>query len=138
MFVINDIELLERLIKHGVFGILTEHCNFSISGIRLNDYSFKVRNEIAVQTKVSVKNINKEDFDSWIAGKRKYLTISDLSSIYVALCNNGSVLLLSNEDEFLLNMAKKCGVAYLQFDDFFISMVKDKKTIQLYDLIKVA
>jgi hypothetical protein len=138
MFVINDIELLERLSKHRILSYLAERCTLSISGIRLSDYSLKVRQVIAALKEVTVLNIEKEDFDAWITGRRKYLTISDLSSIYLTLCNQSAVLVLSPEDQFLVSEAKKCGVAYLQFDDFFIRMIKDEKIIQLYNLVKVA
>jgi len=138
MFVVNDIELLERLSKHKILSYLAERCTLSISGIRLNDYSLKVRQVIAALKEVAVLNIEKENFDTWIIGRRKYLSISDLSTVYLALCNQGSVLVLSPEDQLLISEAKKCGVAYLQFDDFFIRLIKDEKIIQLYNLVKVA
>lgn len=138
MFVVNDIELLERLSKHKILSYLAERCTLSISGIRLNDYSLKVRQVIAALKEVAVLNIEKENFDIWITGRRKYLSISDLSTVYLALRSQGAVLVLSPEDQLLINEAKKCGVAYLQFDDFFIRLIKDEKIIQLYNLVNVA
>lgn len=52
--------------------------------------------------------------------------------------NSGAILLLSPEDQLLITEAKKNDVSYLQFDDFFIRMIKDERIIQLYNLIKVA
>lgn len=137
MFVVNDIELLERLSRHKILSYLAERCTLSISGIRLNDYSLKVRQVIAALKEVAVLNIEKEKFDSWITGRRKYLSISDLSTVYLTLCSEGAVLVLSPEDQLLISEAKKCGVAFLQFDDFFIRLIKDEKIIQLYNLVKV-
>lgn len=138
MFVINDIELLERLSKHKILSYLAERCTLSVSAIRLNHYSFKVRQVITALKGVAELNIEKESFDIWITGRRKYLSISELSSVYLALCNQDAVLVLSPEDQLLISEAKNCGVAYLQFDDFFIKMIKDEKLIQLYNLVKVA
>ena len=138
MFVINDIELLERLSKHRILSYLAERCTLAISAIRLNHYSFKVRQVITALKEVTVLNVEKESFDTWIIGRRKYLSISELSTVYLALCNQSAVLVLSPEDQLLISEANKSGVAYLQFDDFFIRMIKDEKIIQLYNLVKVA
>lgn len=138
MFVVNDIELLERLSRHKILSYLAERCTLSISGIRLNDYSLRVRQVIDALKEVAVLNIEKEKFDAWITGRRKYLSISDLSTVYLTLCSKGAVLVLSPEDQLLISEAKKCGVSFLQFDDFFIRLIKDEKIIQLYNLVKVA
>ncbi len=138
MYLVNDIELLERLSKHRILSYLSERCSLTVSGIRLNDYSLKIRQVISGLSAVTIVNVEKESFDSWIEGRRKYLSISDLSSIYMAHVNSGAILLLSPEDQLLITEAEENGVSYLQFDDFFIQMIKDDRMIQLYNLIKVA
>lgn len=138
MYVVNDIELLERLSKHRILSYLVRRCSLTISSIRLNDYSLKIRQVISGLIEVAVVNVEKESFDAWIEGRRKYLSISDLSSIYMAHINSGAILLLSPEDQLLITEAKKNDVSYVQFDDFFIRMIEDERMIQLYNLIKVA
>ncbi len=138
MYVVNDIELLERLSKHRILSYLAERCSLTVSGIRLNDYSLKIRQVIGGLNEVTIVNVEKEGLDTWIEGRRKYLSISDLSSIYMTHINSGAILLLSPEDQLLITEAEKNGVSYLQFDDFFIRMIKDDRMIQLYNLIKVA
>jgi hypothetical protein len=138
MHVVNDIELLERLSKHRILSYLAERCSLTASGIRLNDYSLKIRQVIGGLNEVTIVNVEKEGFDTWIEGRRKYLSISDLSSIYMTHINSGAILLLSPEDQLLITEAEKNGVSYLQFDDFFMRMIKDDRMIQLYNLIKVA
>lgn len=138
MFVINDIELLERLSKHKILGYLAQRCKLSISGIRLNHYSLKIRQVINGLKEITVLNVEKVPFDIWVEGKRKYLSLSDLSSIYLTLCNSGAVLVLSPEDQVLVSEAKNSRVDYEQFDDLIIRMIKDEKIIKLYNMIKVA
>lgn len=138
MYIVNDIELLERLSKHRILSYLAQRCTLAISSIRLNDYSLKIRKVISGLGEIIVMSVEKEGFDLWIEGKRKYLSISDLSSIYISHCNPGSILLLSPEDQLLINETKRIEGGYLQFDDFFIRIIKDEKIIQLYNMIKVA
>jgi hypothetical protein len=138
MFVINDIELLQRLSNHKILNYLAARCVISISGVRLNDYSLRVRQFIETLNEVNVSQIEKESFDEWIVGKRKYLSISDLSTIYVALCNPGAILVLSPEDQLLLPELKQSNVRYLQFDEFVMKQIPDEQLIQLYNLIKAA
>ncbi|HEY5367985.1 MAG TPA: hypothetical protein VIJ75_03260 [Hanamia sp.] len=138
MFVVNDIELLERLSKHKILNYLAQRCAISVAGIRVSDYSLRIRHLIQSLTEIKILHVEKADFDEWAVGRRKYLSISDLSTIYVALSNKGAILLLSPEDQLLTSEAKINGVAYLQFDDFFVKMIKDERLIQLYNLIKAA
>jgi len=137
MFVINDIELLQRLGKHKILENLMRHCLLAVSAIRLNDYSFGVRQVIETNPDIKVMPVD-NDFETWFTDKRKYLSVSDLSSIYVAFINEGTTLVLSGEDRFLISEAKSNRVAYLQFDDFVIRIIKDERILQLYNLIKVA
>jgi hypothetical protein len=138
MYVVNDIELLVRLSKHSILSYLTHRCNLTVSDIRLNDYSLKIRQVIGGLREVTIVNVEKEGFDDWIEGRRKYLSISDLSSIYMAHINSDAILLLSPEDQWLGTEAKKNEISYLQFDDFCIRMIRDERIIQLYNLIKAA
>lgn len=87
MYVVNDIELLERLSKHKILSYLAQRCSITVSGIRLNDYSLKIRQVIGGLSEVTIVNVEKEGFDAWIEGKRKYLSISDLSGIYMTHTN---------------------------------------------------
>ena len=137
MFVINDIELLQRLSKHKILEYLMRNCLLAVSAIRLNDYSFGVRQIIETNPDIKVMPVD-DNFENWFADKRKYLSVSDLSSIYVAFINGGTTLVLSSEDRFLIAEAKGNRVAYLQFDDFIIKTIKDERIIKLYNLIKVA
>lgn len=138
MFIINDIELLQRLSKHRILNHLTARCVISISGIRLNHYSLRVRQFIENENEINVLQIEKADFDDWIVGKRKHLSISELSTLYVALCNKGAILVLSEEDQLLIHELKKNRIDYLQFDEFMIQQIKDEQLIQLYNVIKAA
>jgi hypothetical protein len=137
MFVINDMELLMRLGRHKVLDYLLSQCTIAVSAVRLMDYSLIVRREIEQHTRVVTIHAD-DNFPTWFADKRKYLSISDLSSIYISLIYAGSSLVLSAEDVFLEAVAKLNEVSFLQFDDFIISTIKDERMIQLYNLIKVA
>src|SRR5688572_21962146 len=136
MVVINDIELLMRLGRHRILDYILSQCKVAISAVRLSDYSFSIRKEIEKYTGVNVQYVD-DKFHNWHIDKRKYLSMSDLSSIYIAMAS-ASTLLVSGEDIYLPVTAKMCGVVCLQFDDFIIATIKDEKTIQLYNLIKVA
>ena len=136
MFVINDIELLMRLGRHRILDYILSQCKVGISAIRLSDYSLVVRREIERHPGVTVQHVDK-DFHTWHRDKRKYLSISDLSSIYISM-GSGCTLVVSSEDLFLPITAKVYSVACLQFDDFIIATIKDEKIIQLYNLIKIA
>ena len=138
MFVINDIELLERLSKHKILSYLMQYCVISVAGIRVSDYSLRIRLLIQSLTGINIVHVEKADFDEWAASRRKYLAISDLSTIFVALSNKSAILVLSPEDQLLINEAKNNGIMYVQFDDFFVKMIKDEKLIKLYNLIKAA
>ncbi len=138
MFVINDIELLERLSKHKILSYLTQYCVIAVAGIRVSHYSLRIRLLIQSLAGINIVHVEKTDFDEWAAAKRKYLAISDLSTIFVALSNKGAILVLSPEDQLLINEAKRSDVMYVQFDDFFVKMIKDEKLIKLYNLIKAA
>ena len=137
MFIINDIELLQRLSKHKILESLLRHCSLAVSAIRLNDYSFGVRQIVEAVPNIEVLQVD-NNFEDWFRNKRKYLSLSDLSTIYVALINKGATMVLSEEDRFLIDEARYTKLLWLQFDDFIIKTVKDEKIIQLYNLIKVA
>lgn len=138
MFVINDIELLERVSKHKLLSHLANNCSVAISDLRLNDYSFQMKRVITGLKEICIENIDLEVFNNWIEGRRGFLSIGDLSSIYLALCHKEATLVLSPEDDFLIDEVKNCNLPYLQFDDFFIQMIKDERALQLYNLIKAA
>ena len=78
------------------------------------------------------------EFTEWSNPRRKFLSISDLSSIYIALCNEGANLVLSAEEQLLIKEANRSGVNCLPFDSFFVNIIKDEKIIRLYNLIKAA
>lgn len=138
MVIINDIELLARLSKNRILNYLADRCHIAISGIRLGDYSLNIKRAMDEIKKLHILHVEKESFDVWIEGKRKFLTISDLSSIYLTISTPGATLILSPEDEFLIGEVKRFGVSYMQFDDFIIQTIKDEKLINLYNLIKAA
>jgi len=137
MYVINDIELLQRLAKHRILDYILSNCSLAVSSIRVNDYSFNVRQTIETMPAIKVLHVD-DAFETWFAGRRRYLSLSDLSSLYVALINNSTTLVLSEEDRFMISEAKNNRVAFIHFDDFIISIIKDERIIQLYNLIKVA
>lgn len=60
MYVVNDIELLERLSKHRILSYLAERCSLAVSGIRLNDYSLKIRQVIGGLNEITIVNVEKE------------------------------------------------------------------------------
>lgn len=136
IYIINDLELLQRLSKHKILEYLMCQC-LAVTAIRLNDYSFGVRQLIKTKPDIKVLQVDNA-FDTWIAGKRKYLSVSDLSSMYVAHINEDATLVLSLEDQPLINEAKSNHIAFMQFDSFIINLIKDERIIQLYNLIKVA
>ena len=138
MFVINDIELLERLNKHRILTYLVQRCTISVAGIRVSDYSLRIRQLIQALTEIKILHVEKAGFDEWATFRRKHLSISDLSTIYVAFSNKDAILVLSPEDQLLINEAKRNGVGCLLFDEFFVKIIKDEKLIQLYNIIKAA
>ena len=138
MFVINDMELLERLSKHKILSYLEQKSNLVLSAIQLNSYSLTIQQVIKKIETIKILHYEKEGFDAWMPSARKHLTIGQLSTIYLALCNKGAILVLSPEDEPLKEEAKKHKVAQVHFDDFCIRMIRDERMIQLYHLIKVA
>lgn len=137
MYVINDIELLQRLWKHKILEYLSKHCILALSDIRLNDYSFSIRQGIETNKEIRVLQVD-NNFDKWFANKRQYLSVSDLSTVYVALINKSAILVLSSEDQILKTVALGSKVNYLNFDEFIIRVIKDEKVIDLYNLIKAA
>lgn len=138
MYIVNDIELLGRLNKHRVLPYLVRSCAMAISAVKYSDYTLMVKQLITDVKEIAILYVNKDGFDPWIEGRRKYLTIGDLSSIYLAVCNPNDILVLSPEDVSLEDEAKRCAVPYIWFDDFFIRMIKDENILQLYNLIKAA
>jgi len=137
MYVINDMELLMRLGRHRILEYLLSQCKVAISAVRLNDYSLIVRREIEKYPDVVVQHVD-GGFDGWFRDKRKYLSMSDLCSLYISKMGTGRILVVSGEDFFLQRLARMNNVSCLQFDDFIIATIKDEKIIQLYNLIKVA
>jgi hypothetical protein len=115
-----------------------QKCNIVISNIRVHDYSLMIKNAIMGVKEISIFNIEKDGFDNWIPGKMKLLSISDLSSLYVAVCNVNSILVLTPDDVFLEDEARLSKITYINFDDLMLQMVKDEKITKLYELIKAA
>jgi hypothetical protein len=138
MFIINDMELLERLSKHKILSYLEHKCNLAISAIQLNSYSLTIQQVIKKIETIKILHYEKEAFDAWKPGKGKHLSIGQLSTLYLALCNKGAILVLSPEDEFMTADVENSKVKFMQFDDFCIQMIKDERAMQLYHLIKVA
>ena len=129
MFIFNDIELLMRLSKHRILDLIIARHPVSISAIRLSDYSYMVRKEIEGNRNIGVIHAD-SNFQGWFNDKRKNLSISDLSSIYITMTGNGGSLVLSDEDIFLEHMANKNNVVCLNCDDFIIRTIKEERTIQ--------
>ncbi|WP_018615755.1 hypothetical protein [Segetibacter koreensis] len=138
MYVVNDIELLERLHKHKILVHLIQCCSITVSGLRLHHYSSRVRQIIEASDHVEIVHFEMNDFDDWAKGKKKILSLTDLSSLYVALSKQGAILASSEEDHFLVEEAKKCFVTSVPFDQLFLTLIKDQRIIQLYNLIKAA
>ncbi len=138
MYVVNDIELLERLHKHKILAHLIPFCSLTVSGLRLHHYSSRIRQSIEALNHVQIVHFEMNDFDHWANGKKKILSLTDLSSLYVALSKRGAILASSEEDHFLVEEAKKCCVESVPFDELFLTLIKDQRIIQLYNLIKAA
>lgn len=139
MYIINDMEVLERLNKYKILDQLAMCCSLSVSNIRLHDYSFNIRQAVECTTSINVQAIDRESFDAWLGGiNNRNLTIGDLSSIYLTKVNAGSTIALSADDYFLTEEVSTCGLCFVQFDKLFKQMINDKKVIQLYDMIKIA
>lgn len=137
MFIVNDIDLLKRLSQHKILGFLLAQCKLGISSIRLTDYGLTIKREIEKYQAIVLLNVD-DGFAGWSKNRSSMLSLSDMSSIYIAKINVGSTLVISEEDLFLKEEAVKYRTASLQFDEFIIKTIKDEKLIQLYNYIKVA
>lgn len=133
--VFNDMDLLMKLGRHKILDLLFSQCTIAVSAVRLTDYSQVVQKEIKSYCDISLQYVD-ENFPSWNRDKTKYLTLGDLSSIYLSMAP-GNDLILSSEDICLPDIAKQSRVKCIQIDDFIIAMIKDQRTIQLYNLIKL-
>jgi len=137
MYIINDIDFLLLLNKLGILKIITETNVVAYSEVRLLDYSNYTKNAVR-----NIRNIEKirvdESFNDWMKSKRKYLTLSDLSTIYIAKQRIENCIVITLEDEMLIGHLAELKVSYVLADEFIESTVKDKKIIQLYHLLKVA
>ena|ERR1700757_3470438 len=141
MYIINDIDLLKRLGRNKILDFLLTQCKVAISAIRLTDYSLSLKREVEQYPAVLLISAD-ENFSSWSMtsdfNKSGNLSMGDISSIYIAKCNSGATLVISEEDLFLKDGAIKHNVPSIDFDEFIISTIKDERIIQLYNLIKVA
>lgn len=136
MFIINDMELLSRVGKHNILNSILAQYSISISAIRLNEYSFMLKKQIQIYTKLKTSYAD-DGFETWAEGKRNNASLGDLSSIYVAQKQDLSIV-LSDEDKHLSIIAKAAKVASVNFDEFIRRTVKDQHMIQIYNLIKRA
>lgn len=136
MYIINDLELLERIGKHGILRNILANNSISISSIKLNEYSFSLRKQISIYSSLTV-HAGDDDFEPWFAGKRMLASIGDLNSVYIAKKENLS-LVISPEDIYLGKIARDNHVLSLKFDDFIVATVKDEHMVQIYHLIKAA
>lgn len=137
MYLVNDIEFLIKLNKYKILDLITPQCIIAISEIRLLDYSSRVRKDILETKNIQILKVN-DDFNTWVLGRRKFLSISDLSTLYIAKCETKATIVITDEDELLINQAETDLVNYVKIDEFISSLVKDERTMKLYDLIKAA
>jgi hypothetical protein len=134
MFIINDIELLVRLGKHKLLQSMLTRCAMAISAFKLSQYSFSVQKEFEASAKVPIMNCDGE-FMQWYHGKGEIASVGDLSSMFVAKQNSGT-LVLSHEENPLTVVAARYGITYMEFDDFVFQNATDVRMIEFYNLIK--
>ena len=134
MFVINDIELLVRLGKHKLLQGMLTHCAMAISALKLSQYSFSVQKEFEAYAKVPIMDCDGE-FMQWYHGKGEIASVGDLSSMFVAKQNSGT-LVLSHEENPLTVVASRYKITHMEFDDFIFQNATDDRMIQFYNLIK--
>lgn len=140
MYIVNDIEFILKLSKYKILDYIIANCTIAISRIRLLDYTYRVRQAILGIKEIQILSID-DDFNNWILGKRKFLSVSDLSTIYVA--NNSdkselSIVVITPEDESLIRQIKENDVKFIMIDEFIIKIIKNERVIKLYNLIKAA
>lgn len=137
MYIINDIDFLLLLHKFGILKFITESCLIAYSEVRLLDYSNQTK--IAVRKIKGIKKIEIDEcFNGWMASKRKYLTLSDLSTIYIAKNAEENCIIITLEDEMLIEHLGELEVNYILADEFIKTTIQDEKIIKLYHLLKVA
>lgn len=134
MFIINDIELLVRLGKHKLLQGMLTRCAMAISALKFSQYSFSIQKEFEAHAKVPILHCDGE-FMQWCQGKGEIASVGDLSSMFVAQQNSGT-LVLSHEESPLGGVATKYGVTHMGFDDFVFQHATDDRMIQFYNLIK--
>ena len=135
MYIINDIELLQKLYIYKILTAITNECKIGVTEIRLTEYSLTIRNEIEKIERVEILEID-DEFTTWSIGKGNLLSLGELSSIYITLLNNKSTLLVSDEDKILETEAKKDKINYLRFEKLVDNLKEDSKVVQLYNFLK--
>ena len=135
MYVINDMGLLLQLGRLKILEHILPHCAIAISAIRLSEYSLMRRRAIEESCPGIQKAYSDDQFPIWNVDKRKELSLGDLDSIYLALTNDGT-LVLSPKDFALERQAKLSETRYEGVDHFIVRIIKDQRVIQIYNLLK--
>lgn len=138
IYFVNDIELLLKLGKFKILDhILLSHI-IAISAIKLRDYRFTIDQQIRKFVQVRVMDQD-EDFPGWSKNKGGgNLTAGDLSTIYNTMQQEGSNLVISEQDIFIPPVARDCNVSCITEDDFVKQTISDERMKQIYNLVKQA
>lgn len=136
MYLINDIEVLQKIGQHKILDFMLSNYDLAISGIKLTEYSGIVFRQIQKYPRLK-KLVADEKFDSWRQGRAKNLSIGDLSTVYIAITQNAKII-TSLDDFSLESFCSLFDVETIGFDEFIVNFVTDDRLIKIYNLIKVA
>lgn len=137
MYLFNDIEYLGQLAQVKILDTIKNNHDISISALKLHDYEAPTRQIINRHSEIKTLHAN-EHFFTWIHGKRGILTVGDLSSVYIAMSNPNTTIVLSDEDIFMEAEATKHNVSCISVDTFIVTTISDERAIKLYKLLKTA
>jgi hypothetical protein len=135
MHLINDISLLVRLGKNGILNHLGSECDLAISAVRLSQYSGPIHQSINRYCPLVQQLFSDEGCAAWRNGKSTYLSLGDLDTLYLAKTKD-IMLLCSDKDFKLQEMAEQEGIQHEGTDSFFRRMIEDHSAINLYNLVK--
>lgn len=131
----NDIECMSRFAQMKILDSVKNM--ISISSLKLQDHDAHTRQLVARHREINILDVD-EDFHQWIKGKRHFLSLGDLSSIYAALCQKNTIIILSEEDLYIEAEAIKHNVSCITVDTFVTDIINDERAKLLYQLIKTA
>jgi hypothetical protein len=131
----NDIECMSSFAQLRILDSVKT--KISISAYKLQDYEAPTRQIVARHSEISVVYVDEGFFD-WIKGRRKLLSVGDLSSIYAAITHQDTTIILSPEDLYIKEEAVKHSVPCVTLDAFVTNIINDERAQQIYQLLKTA